>query len=130
VNASATPENPASVQLRDPDRRLAGERELRLVWDLAPHPDGGTYQAVVSVGHSKGQRGGGSFTATLLNQTEHGSEQDMGNPLDWKRFAETRAARYSAQQLEQFAGAALATLRAHMDVGDPLGLAGYFEVKP
>jgi hypothetical protein len=129
VNTSATPDRPNLTPLRDPDRRLPDGRELRLVWDLGADPEGGTRQAVLSIGHHKKRRGG-SFTATLLNQTEEGNEQRMGAVTDWKRIAQAPAARYSARQLEEFADTALAALRAQLDLGDPLGFGGYFEVTP
>ena len=102
---------------------------MKLVWDLQPDPEGGTRQAVLSIGHHKNRRGG-SFTATLLNQTEDGNVQRMGAITDWKRIAEAPAARYSARQLQEFADTALAALQAQLDLGDPIGLSAYFEVKP
>lgn len=131
MNTSGTPETPAPVPWREPDRKCAENREVRFVWDLGPDLDGGTRQAVLSIGYHKGQRGG-SFTATMLNQTENRSERDMGSPLDWTRIAAWQVARYGHRALEDFAGVALSGLRVRLELGEgeEEDIARYFQVQP
>jgi hypothetical protein len=102
---------------------------VRFLWDLARHPDGGTRQAVLSIAYHKGSRGG-AFTATMLNQTEHGSQRDMGSPLDWTRIALWQVSRYGHRALEEFAGVALSGLRVRLELGDgdEEHIARYFQV--
>ena len=129
MNSSATPDKPAEVPWREPHRRLTEKRAVRFVWDLAPDPDGGTRQAVLAIAYHKAQRGG-SFTATMLNQTEDGPQRDMGSPLDWTRIAAWPVSRYGHRQLEDFAGVALSGLRVRLELGDRDNIARYFQVKP
>lgn len=107
-----------AAALRDPDRTdrgESGEREVTFVWNLAADPDGGERQVVLSIMHHRGGRGGGSFSATVLNRTERhtafGTEHSMGAITDWTRIASEPVSRYSQPRLEQFAQTALKTLR-------------------
>jgi hypothetical protein len=123
-----TPE-PAEA-LRDADRIERGERRVTYVWDLAPDPDGGTRQAILAISHDKRGRGGGTFTATILNRTEDRNETRMGDILtSWLCIAAQPTARYSKQGLDAFAADALRQLREkhHSDEDDGQRLQRYFQ---
>jgi len=94
-----------------------------------PDPDGGTRQAILSVSHHKRGRGGGTFTATILNRTEDGSETGMGDVTTWLCIVAQPTARYSQRGLDEFAADALGQLREkyQADEDDGQRLRRYFQ---
>ena len=137
MTSTQEPENTEDdtlTALRDPDRTdrgESGEREVTFVWNLAADPDGGERQVVLSIMHHSKGRGGGSFSATVLNRTERhtgfGIEHSMGSITDWTRIASEPVSRYSQPRLDQFAQTALKTLRDLYGRGDEQAHR-YFEV--
>lgn len=130
MTTSTTPTIPPAGDLRDPDRTLNGDREVRFVWDLGEDPDGGTRQAVLSILHHINYPGG-SFIATLLNQTEEGAERRMGAITDWTWLPAQPVSRYSKRRLDEFAAQTLDTLRARYRQDDSQGrlVRRHFEVQ-
>jgi len=124
------PTNPEPAEaLRDADRIEHDERRVTYVWDLEPDPDGGTRQAILSASHHKSGRGGGTFTATILNQTQDGNETRMGDITSWLCIAAQPTVRYSKQGLDAFAADALRQLREkhQSDEDDGHRLQRYFQ---
>jgi hypothetical protein len=127
-NPTAEDTTTAPNVLRDADRVVEGDRELTFVWDLGEDPEGGTYQAALSVGHHKHQRGG-AFSATLLNRTEEGNTIRMSDILtSWARIDARSVPRYSKVGLEACAHEALTKLREKYGTDDDEGrlLTAYF----
>jgi hypothetical protein len=121
----ANPDDDKPAALRGPDRTdrgEGGEREVTFVWNLAADPDGGERQVVLSIMHHSKGRGGGAFSATVLNRTERhtafGTEQSMGAITDWTRIASEPVSRYSQSRLDQFAQTALETFGELYGQGD------------
>jgi hypothetical protein len=130
VNTSTPPATASAGELRDPDRTLHQGREVRFVWDLAPDPEGGTRQAVLAILHHKHHRGG-SFSTTLLNQTDRDGTQLTCPLTDWTRLATRPVSRYSRRLLDEFAKEALDALRARHRQADQAGVLArrHFEVQ-
>jgi hypothetical protein len=129
--SNPTAEDTTTPALRDADRVVARDRNVTFVWDLGADPEGGIYQAALSVHHHKYERGG-AFSATVQNQTHEGNTIRMKDILTGRtRILDRRVARYSKKDLEAFADEALATLREKYGTDDEEGwaLAGYFAAK-
>jgi hypothetical protein len=125
--SNPTAEDTPPETLRDANRVEEGKRELTFVWDLGEDPEGGTYQAILAASFHKHPRAG-SFSATVLNRTEDGNEQRMGETTTWTHIHTLDVARYSRDALYAFAVDALNMLRRKYGIDDDEGrvLTGYF----